>query len=167
MKCRSSTTVGFRVFRKEGGSPLPVNSGVLDLSDFDVDTTRETLVKNDPKCRRVCFKIVWHEWTRCHTILKQSLRQPTQLFLKMFDNLETFRFLKWSFPFLFCHWYFGKCVPKLYPKFAVTHFWNKQTLVCYATWRTQKERLSRSIQTTFLGPKRVYILGHFWPKFHG
>ena len=47
MKCRSSTTVGFRVFRKEGGSPLPVNSGVLDTSDFDVDTTRETLVKND------------------------------------------------------------------------------------------------------------------------
>ena len=55
--------MGFRVFRKEGGSPLPVNSGDLDTSDFDVDTTRETLVKNDPKCRRVLDQKRWFEWT--------------------------------------------------------------------------------------------------------
>ena len=158
---------GISCFLKRGGVPLPVNSEVLDASDFDTDTTRETLIKNDPKCRRVCFKIVWHEWTRCHTILKQSLRQPTQLFLKMFHNFETFRFLKLTFHFLFPTWNLRKSVPKLHPKSAVTQFWNTQTLVRYATWRTPERRLSLSTQTTFFGPKRVYILGHFWPKFHG
>ena len=61
MKCRSSTTVGFRVVEKEGGSPLPVNSEVLDTSNFDEDTTRETLTKNDPKCRRVLNQKRWFE----------------------------------------------------------------------------------------------------------
>ena len=55
--------MGFRVFLKEGGYPLPVNSEVLDTSDFDADTTRETLAKNDPKCRRVLDQKRWFEWT--------------------------------------------------------------------------------------------------------
>ena len=35
------------VFLETRGYPLPVNSEVLDTLNFDVDTTRETLAKND------------------------------------------------------------------------------------------------------------------------
>ena len=66
--------------------------------------------------------ILGYEWPRCHTILKHSQRQPTQLFLKMFDNLVTFRFQKLSFPFLFCHWYLGKCGSKTVSKIGCHTF---------------------------------------------
>ena len=40
----------------------------------------------------------------------------TQLFLKMFHNLETFRFLKFSFPFLFFHLKSHKICPETVSK---------------------------------------------------
>ena len=53
---------GISYFLKRGGVPLPVNSEVLGTYNFDVDTTRETLAKNDRKCRRVLEQKRWFEW---------------------------------------------------------------------------------------------------------
>ena len=46
-------------------------------------------------------------------------------------------------------------------KLAVPLFWCSSNLKSNVTWRTPERRLSLSIQTTFFGPKRVYILGRF------
>ncbi len=45
--------------------------------------------------------------------------------------------------------------------------WYSSNVMSNVTWRTLERRLSRSTQTTFFAPKRVYIFDRFWPKFHG
>ena len=56
--------MGFRDFLKEGGYPLPVNSGVLEALIFDADTSREKMTQNHQKTRRVLGKKKWFERKR-------------------------------------------------------------------------------------------------------
>ena len=79
--------MGFRVFWKGGGVPLPLNKGVFDTSDFDVDTTRETLAKNDPKCRREFETKAGHEPAEMSHIFETISETLTQLFLEMSNTL--------------------------------------------------------------------------------
>ena len=86
------------VFFEKRGYTLPVNSEVLDTLDFDADTTRETLAKNDPKCRRVLDQKRWFEraaiifFQECVTWRSTSnlncIKKAWQLFFEHEKNLE-------------------------------------------------------------------------------
>ena len=49
--------------KRGGGSPLPLNKGVLDACDLGPHTKAEIVAKIDPKCRRVLDQKMWFEWT--------------------------------------------------------------------------------------------------------
>ena len=155
MKCRSSTTVGFRVFWKGGGVPLPVSIGVLTTCDFGEDPKGKIMVKNHQKTRRVCIKIPWHERNTCHAFLihlQLNLRtsfqtchtiliQFIQHSLQWIQSFRGWNLRFWDF-FLFLKWY-------------VTPFWYMWNVKWNVTWRTLERWLSHSVQTTFFAPKRV------------
>ena len=149
------------MFLKKRGVPLSVSMGVLNTPEFEGYLKPKTLTKNYPKCRRVCFKIVGHEWDRCPTILKQSRRLVTQLFIELSHNFDSLvepqsilnlNDLRWISVILE---FFRS------PKMTVPLFWYSSNLKSNVTWRIPERRLSRYTQTTFFGSKRVYILGRF------
>ena len=155
------------VFLEKRGYPLPVNSGVLDTSDFDVDTTRETLAKNDPKCRREFETKAGHEPAKMSRFCFKSLR----LLRNYLWRCQTLWFISWtpnrSWIWLIYGGYLWFWSSLEVQKLAIPLFWCSSNLKSNVTWRTPERRLSLSVQTTFFGPKRVYILGRFWSKFHG